>query len=153
MTTNKTEAAGDMMFHRGVAYDSLRPEESLRSFLDFTRAVLMRYKENGRLLAEYEKQTQDLLHYIELHENLSAARGFAMYTKLRNIRRARRVCKDENELLKPLVDFLISGKSQTDQLAKILGSCRAAREAIDARQYRLRTDVLREEADSLVQKT
>lgn len=126
---------------RQLPFDSLSPEEKLREFLAFCRDVIARYEDNARRQTETERATQDLLHYVELSEDMNACRGYCMYSKIAETRRERRACKSENELLQPLYDFL-KDKSLINQLAQIQGQCRTAKESINLRTYTLRTDVI-----------
>lgn len=122
-------------------FDSLQPEEKIRVFVAFAKDVLSRYEEDVRRQSELEQQTQDLLHYVELSENMNACRGYCMYSKMAEIRRERRACKNEIDLLQPLYDFL-KDKAVINQLAQIQGKCRTSKEAISMRSYTLRTDVV-----------
>lgn len=127
---------------RKQEYDSLKPEETLKSFLSFARSVIARYEENQRLQTDLEQETQDLLHYMELSNDMNACMGNEMYKKMREIRRQRRDCKHEIELLKPLYDYL-SDQTIIHQLSKIQGQCRTSKDAIALRSYTLRTDVMK----------
>lgn len=126
---------------RSEEFDSLMPEENLKSFLAFARSVITRYEDDQRLQTEMETKTQDLMHYIELSNDMNACEGNKMYRKLLEIRRKRRACKNEIDLLKPLYDYL-SDKTVINQLSKIQGQCRSSKETISQRQYTLRTDVI-----------
>lgn len=126
---------------RKQEYDSLKPEETLKEFLKFARSVISRYEDDQKLQADLEQETQDLLHYMELSDNMNACMGNEMYKKMREIRRQRRDCKHEIELLKPLYDYL-SDQTVIQQLSKIQGQCRTSKDAIALRSYTLRTDVV-----------
>lgn len=126
---------------RKQEYDSLKPEETLRDFLSFSRNVISRYEENQRRQADLETETQDMLHYIELSPNMNACEYTKHCIKLREIRRQRRACKSENDLLRPLYEYL-SDKTLINKLSQIQGQCRTSKEAIDLRSYTLRTDVV-----------
>ena len=126
---------------RSEEFDSLKPEDELKSFLSFARSVISRYEDNVKLQSDLEAETQDLLHYVELSKDMNACRGNDMYKKMREIRRKRRACKNEIDLLKPLYDYL-SDKKMINDLAQIQGKCRTAKEVISQRQYTLRTGVM-----------
>ena len=126
---------------RSEEFDSLLPEENLKSFLSFARNVISRYEDNQKLQSDLEAETQDLLHYVELSENMNACMGNAMYKKMREIRRKRRACKNEIDLLKPLYDYLCD-KRMINDLSQIQGKCRSAKEVISQRKYTLRTGVM-----------
>ena len=126
---------------RSEEFDSLKPEDELKSFLSFARNVISRYEDNVKLQSDLEAETQDLLHYVELSKDMNACQGNDMYKKMREIRRKRRACKNEIDLLKPLYDYL-SDKKMINDLAQIQGKCRTAKEVISQRQYTLRTGVM-----------
>ena len=126
---------------RNEEFDSLKPEDELKTFLSFARNVISRYEDNVKLQSDLEAETQDLLHFVELSENMNACRGNDMYKKMREIRRKRRACKNEIDLLKPLYDYL-SDKKMINDLSQIQGKCRTAKEVISQRQYTLRTGVM-----------
>lgn len=126
---------------RSEEFDSLKPEENLKNFLSFARNVISRYEDNQKLQSDLEAETQDLLHYVELSDNMNACMGNNMYKKMREIRRKRRACKNEIDLLKPLYEYL-SDKKMLSELAQIQGKCHTAKEVISARQYTLRTGVM-----------
>ena len=133
-----------LTFDNHTEYDSVHPEDQIRAFIAFARSVHMRYEENARRLEEYHQQEQDLLHYAELADNLNARDGYTYYNKLREMRRVRRECKNENELLKPVVEFLSSPASKDflNQLSQMQGRCRNAKTTISQRMYTMRTDVI-----------
>lgn len=125
---------------RQEEFDSMRPEENLKSFLAFARSVISRYEENQRLQTDLETETQDLLHLIELSPNMNACEYTKKCIQLRDVRRKRRACKNEIDLLKPLYEYL-SDNTLISQLSRIQGQCKTSKEVISQRQYTLRTDV------------
>lgn len=131
-----------MRLTRHMEYDSLNPEEAIKAFIIFLNDAKSRYDEDLRLIEEYQLQKQDLDHYAEMAENLDRTAGHAYYRKVRDMWRNRRQCKNEAELLKPVIDFLESNKEALNQLAQVLGRCRMAKETIDQREYIVRTSIL-----------
>lgn len=127
-----------------IEYDSLHPEESVKAFLAFARSAKARYEENERLREECDAQTQDLLHFIEMSDNLNAANGYGAYKKLAEVRRTRRACKNENDLLKPFYDYYMAHRDMESQLARIQGGCRTTKEAIGNKRYGMRTNIMSE---------
>lgn len=138
----KSELPKLITLRRNANFDSLLPEEQIKNFLAFARNVISRYEENVTRQRELEQETQDLLHYMELSGDMNACRGFCMYRKMAEIRRERRACKNEIDLLQPVYDYL-QDKTVINQLAKIQGQCRTSKEAINMRSYTLRTDVVK----------
>lgn len=130
-----------LRLYRKADYDTLQPVDQIRSFLEFARSAVTRYEENERRWQEYDQETQDLLHVIELSDNLNASKGYDMYRRLAAVRRDRRQCKNEMDLLKPVYDFF-SDKQTINQLAQVQGKCRVCKETVDSRSYTLRTNVM-----------
>lgn len=121
----------------------ISPEQHLREFAKFIREVRPRYEEVTRLISEYEAQIADLLHYIELHPDLSASKGYRIYKQIAIARRARRACKIEREMLEPVYQYVVKkAPDLSDCLSAVQGRCRASREAIERRVYKCRTDIL-----------
>lgn len=118
------------------------PETTIRDFVKYFRDVKPRYEEAVRLMKLSEDQENDILHYIELHTDLPAAKGYRIYRKLAEVLRARRAYKAESELLEPMYQFVISHSAICDQLSQVQGKTRGTREAIERRQYVCRTDIL-----------
>lgn len=130
--------------HRDSDFDTLHPAETISAFLDFCAGVRQRYQGNLQVQDDTNLETQDLLHYMELSENLRVADGFKAYRRMREVRRVRRDAKNENDLLQPLYDFL----TQTDFeniLRRVLGDTRTRAEVVGKRQYGMRTDILTRE--------
>lgn len=131
-------------FHRDSDFDTLHPAQTIAAFLDFCTSAVLRYQGNIQVQDDTNLETQDLLHYMELSENLRVADGFKAYRRMREVRRVRRDAKNENDLLQPLYDFL----TQTDfenRLRRVLGDTRNRAEVVGKRQYGMRTDVLTRE--------
>lgn len=127
---------------RDVEFDSLDPVNQLQTFMAFAKDVITRYEENQRLWDETDKQTQDILHFIELSENMNAANGYKAYKKLAEVRRNRRQYKNEIDLLQPLYEYLTNNMSVINQLTMIQGKCRNNKETIQLRSYSMRTEVI-----------
>lgn len=128
---------------RRCEYDTMHPVEQIRDFAAFSRDVIARYEENKRQIGVFECETQDILHYIELHGDLNACEGTKMYRKLREIRRKRRMCKNEIDLLEPVYDFFKNqNQDLPNKLSVLQGQCKKLKAGIDQRQYTLRTGVI-----------
>lgn len=127
---------------RHMEYDSLNPEEIIAQFVAFLSDCKSRYDEDMRLIDEYQLQKQDLDHFAEMAENLDRTQSARFYRTLRDVWRKRRQCKNEAELLRPVIDFIESNKDALNQLPIVQGKIRQAREIIDQREYLVRTSVL-----------
>ena len=137
-------SADPATLHRDSDFDTLHPAETLSAFVTFCADVRQRYQGNLQVQEDTNLERQDLLHCIELSDNMRVADGFRMYRKLREVSRVRRDAKNENDLLQPLYDFL----TQTDfesRLRRVLGDTRTRAEVVGKRQYSLRTDIVERE--------
>ena len=107
---------------------SLDAEAALKSFCAFARQALARYQSNAQAVSLCDQLTQDILHDIELSPGKNAAQGYAAYSQLRKARQERRRAKTENFLLNPLKAFLDESPALLNQLSKLQGECRLAKE-------------------------
>lgn len=130
--------------HRDIDFDDLHPEENIRTFVAFATDVISRYNFNKTMITEYEDQLQDILHFIELSDNLNAKEGYKKYKQITDIRRERRKCKLENELLEQAYQFFNANKSMLDQLRRIQGGCRRDKDTLSNLRYTIRTNILSE---------
>lgn len=88
-----------------------------------------------------DKETQDLLHKIELDGNQGHRNRAA--TALRIVRIERRESKDFVERNKPIVDFIADNKPTFDKMTQLLGLVRKAEQKQVGRRYipRVRKDL------------
>ena len=124
-----------------LEYDTLHPEETIKEFCAAIRTMLSRYQYNKDEYDNLEQKMQDILHYIEMGSNKNANTGFKLYKQLAEIRRERRRCKNELDLLQPIYDAF-GGNEKLNALAQVQGACKIAKQAINNRAYTVRTDVL-----------
>lgn len=124
-----------------LEYDTLHPEETIKNFCTLIRAMLSKYQSNKEQYELLEQEMQDILHYVEMGSDKNANIGYKLYKRLAEIRRQRRVCKNEMDLLQPIYDAF-GGGDKLNTLAQIQGACRTTKLAIDGRAYTVRTDVL-----------
>ena len=118
-----------------LEYDSLKPEETIRNFCASIRNMLSRYQYCKEQFSLLENEMQDLLHFIEMAADKNANLGFKLYKRLAEIRRERRVCQNELDLLQPIYDAF-GGGEKLNVLAQIQGACRTTKQAIDNKAYR-----------------
>lgn len=124
-------------------YDTLHPEETFKHFCCSVRELLSRYEQNSSRLSELDQQMQDLLHYIELSGDKNANAGYKLYKQIAIVRRERRACKNEMDLLQPVYDAF-QDDVLLNKLYDIQAKCRNAKRQIDNRAYTVRTDVLKD---------
>ena len=121
-------------------FDSLNPDQRISDFVDFTTAVKRRFQYNNERVSELDVETQDILHFIEMS---GTTRGRAdVYKRLEKIRQERRQCKNENDMLKPIFDWIEKNTGSINSLNGAKGSCRKVKDVVTNRMYSMRTDVL-----------
>lgn len=131
------------VLHSEEEYDSLHPEETLKNFCSKVREMVSRYDADREELSRLENEMQDLLHYMEMSKNKNANEGFKLYKKLREVRKQRRIRKNEIELLRPVYEMFTETKI-LDQMGNLQGQCKSIKQSIDNRGYFVRTDTLSE---------
>lgn len=124
-----------------IEYDTLHPEKIIQEFSNAIRNMLSRYQYDKEEYAHTEQEMQDILHYIEMGSDKSANAGYKLYKELAEIRRKRRICKNEMDLLQPIYDSF-GGGEKLNALAQVLGVLRTTKQSINNRSYTVRTDIL-----------
>lgn len=129
------------ILYSGEEYDFLHPEETIRNFCAAVRDMIGKYEADKERLSKLESEMQDLLHYMEMGKNKNAREGFKLYQRLCEVRRERRVCKNEIDLLQPVYNAM-TDSSILGTLGRIQGDCRTAKQIISNKGYTVRTDIL-----------
>jgi len=124
-----------------VDYDSMQPEDTIRTFVSKIRGMVTKYETNNARISEIEAELVDLMHYIEMADNKRVADGYKLYRKVAELRRERRACKNENDLLQPIYDYF-HATEVLNKLTLVQGECSRIKEAVDGRLYTIRTDIL-----------
>lgn len=124
-------------------FDTLQPEEKIKNFCAFIRQALARYEDDRYRLSELENKIQDLLHFTEMAKPRDIQGGYKLYKEIAEIRKERRACKNEIDLLAPVYE-LFHGTKMLDQLSSVQGSCKQVKKTISNKGYSVRTDVLDE---------
>ena len=120
-------------------FDTLAVIDHIKDFSDFLAAATQRYEFNASRITEIDTETQDILHYIELADT---RKKITIYNRLSEIRRERRCCKNENDVLKPVYDWIKTSDQAVNRLPAVLGACRKTKDIVTNREYGLRTDIL-----------
>jgi hypothetical protein len=115
-----------------------KAEEECTVLLQVFANVPEIYDQNWETISECNKEVQDLLHEIEFSENQTPAGGYKLYKALREVRRRRRQCKDENELLSPLVESLKQQETFRLKLFKVSSQIKELARMQGERVYRPR---------------
>lgn len=97
------------------ATDMIKYIEKLRDIIAEAPRI---YEENERKIEQYDKESSDLLHAIELLP-FNDELGSRYVVEIRENRQSRRRRKDQNLLLKPLVDYIRSRPKMLQELRDI----------------------------------
>lgn len=114
---------------------------TVKSFLDFVSRSETEAELAKETLDECDKETQDILHYLEFHDAPYLERK-KINDLLPSIRRERRKAKDTNAVLSPLVKWAHSNKKALSELQQVLGSIRKEEQYQTNRAYHYRTDIV-----------
>ena len=111
-----------------------KPSGHLKSFLDYIRQWEEEYSLNNSILQETDRQTQDILHKIEL-EKISYHEHARLNKELADIRKYRRKAKDRVIVLKPVVEYSEENRSVFNSLSQLLGTVRKEEKRLENRMY------------------
>ena len=137
------------ILHYSVDYDYLHPEDTIRNFVKDIKSMTRKYEANKDRVIEIEREIVDIEHYMEISANKPLPQGYKLYRQLAELRRERRACKNENDLLQPIYDYF-HATEVLNRLSKVQGDCSKVKNAINERVFQARTKVLEEylEADA-----
>ncbi len=114
--------------------------KEIERFMKILKQSKADFSYHYEIVGKKDKETQDLLHELELgkYENRSKTA-----TKLAKVRKERRVAKDIVEITEPIVNFLNENKKLYDQLGQLLGLVRKVEKSHQGRVYkpRIRNDL------------
>lgn len=114
----------------------------LEDFLSFLRQCSADLAEAIKTEELTDKQTQDILHHMELEDNTPfdyICEGIA----LTDIRNKRREAKDRRKILSPVVEWTETNQKTVNMLTQILGKVRKEEQSAAAVRYYIdRTDIV-----------
>lgn len=102
----------------------MTPIEAAEEILRCIDYITKTYPENYDRIGELDKELCDIQHIIEFTP-LDIQRGFRLAKQTQEVRKERRVLKNENEVLKPLYDFFNQGSRQAFKNALIVATSKA----------------------------
>ena len=129
--------------HYRVDYDSTNPNQVLGDFISNVRNMVNRYERNDARIREIETQLVDLDHFIEIAPYQNVPKGYKIYRKIAELRRERRACKNENDLLRPVYDHF-HATAVLNKLSAVHSEVSRTMTAVNSRYYTIRTSVLDE---------
>jgi hypothetical protein len=99
--------------------------------------VVDNYEKDLEDIKRIEGELQDLMHEIELSPAKDMYKGYLLYKQFRELRIARRRCKEEIEILKDTYDYFNSqqGQSFKNKMRQLQGGADKLRETQERRTY------------------
>lgn len=92
---------------------------------------------NTEEIKTLEQEIMDIEHVLEL-KPFNASKGYSYARQISVARKRRRVLKDQNDQLRPLVEVLKRPKITENELNKALGEIRRVKRMHEGRTYRMR---------------
>lgn len=119
------------------------PSEYIDEFLTFLREAESEYRMAGEQQDEANKETQDILHWIEFQkEEASAEISTRVQDVLHTIRQNRREAKDWETITGPVAAWIIQNEPVRKSLERLLGDVRKAEKYVQNRHYMNKTDIM-----------
>lgn len=114
----------------------------IKGFLDFSREAWEDYGLALDRVGDADRETQDILHWLEFNAGASEKDKLKMADALGEIRRERRKAKNAAEILKPAVDWSTENGPVRKRLERLLGDVRSVEKNTENRCYLDRTDIV-----------
>lgn len=107
------------------------------SIIQIFNDVVKKYESNVDLIKQLEETLTDVEHEIELGKNQDMYHGYLLYKQIKDLRMKRRQCKDENDLLRDMYEYIKSqnGQSFKSKIQSIQGNSVKVYEAQARRTY------------------
>lgn len=134
------------ILHYDLDYDVTHPEDTIRQFCNDIQGMMERLTGNKDRVQRIDAELNDLEHYMETTAFKPVSQGYRLYRKLAELRKERRACKNEIELLQPIWEYF-HATDVLNKLRTVQGECRKMKAQIDDRCYVCRTNVLEECAE------
>lgn len=122
--------------------ESLDPRTVASNIYKYAEEVKRRYQHNEFMIEHYDKEMTDLNHLVEL-TSMSAKDERLAIKQMRENRRKRRICKDENILLFPLYEFLTKRNDEMLNALRTVSRHSDKQKAyVDKQEYKPRTGIV-----------
>ena len=119
------------------------PSEYIDEFLTFLREAQMEHPMAGEQQDEANKETQDILHWIEFQQQEPRPEvSERIQDALHTIRQNRREAKDCETITGPVAAWIIQNEPVRKSLERLLGEVRKAEKSTQNRHYMNKTDVM-----------
>lgn len=127
------------------SWSKFDPRQKIQQATDCLSGIINHYEEAKAEIDTYQKETQDILHAIELTE-LTDEELTDYMKRLREIRKYRRIAKNFVEVAEPLYHVALANKNVVKELGKASGEIQRIVTTIESRTYRPRVITSLEEA-------
>lgn len=117
--------------------------EYIENFLNFLSDAKTRYDIAQVNESEYDKQTQDILHRLELVDDEKDYQDKLLDT-IKEIRHERRKAKDESAVLFPVITWRDNNPKVISMMQQLLGDVRKVQRQLANRVYVDRTDIVKD---------
>lgn len=122
----------------------MKRSDQIESLLDLLRTARSDYDIAREQVSDADKETQDILHWLEFNESLPVDDEGAMLILgvIGMIQRDRRAAKDIVHTMQPITEWIAGHKSTVKGLEQLLGDVRKAEKDTENRHYTDRTDIM-----------
>ena len=120
-------------------FQELQVSERIQTIIQFFEQVIKDYDWSYEQVNKLDKETQDILHSLEL-EKLTTGERNKLTTRIIKLRKERRKHKDIAEELEPIVSFIQTdkGRALLHPMKEALGKTRKVEAYHQKRQYHKR---------------
>lgn len=123
--------------------DPIVYSSEIENMLVFFSQCKDKFKECKSYMDEANNETQDILHTIELC-NCTVQERNKLFKALSEIRRKRRLCKNEESVLAPIMEWMRNHEKEIQTLQQLLGTLRGVESSVNGEKfYRSRSDVFK----------
>lgn len=112
-------------------------EQTVITIRDAIKNYPTKYTDNLDRIKKIEFEIQDLLHLIEFTK-FNASDGYKITKRIQELRKERRILKDENEQLNHVHPILKIWRDRLHQLDNAIGNIRKTKSNNSKRRYRCR---------------
>lgn len=124
--------------------DPIIYSDKIAEVINFFNQIREKNKELKQYQIVSNDQTQDILHTIELC-SLTVAEQRKLMTSLSEIRRSRRVGKNEDEIVSAIMDWIKNHEKEIKSLEQLLTTVKRIEERVNGNKfYRNRTDIIKD---------
>lgn len=125
-------------------------EEAISSFTNLTSRLEALSDAASDEENRINNQTQDILHYVEIVSDIASDKKDYIISSLHNIRKERRIAKQEADVLKEFFKWYTNNKASVNHLTTTLGRIRSIiKDQKDFSFYRFKTNIIEEKNSCL----